>query len=264
MGWFGKKNNVVVANTGTAIANGEGSVAVSGAMIGNIFTGNGGVNGLPISLEKKRDAARISLAKELPFTTKMSVMAFVDASGSMSGFYARGVVQELTERALGFSLAMDDDGQIPVYGFGFDHKLYGIVGANNYQGFVSRSGLGPYGSTNLSASLSFLEKAVKKAQEPVYALIVTDGAPDDRKDVERRLERLSKLQVFIKILVVGNDAGAWSFVKNTLDDNDWAIDNVDGQQMNDPSKLSDQQFADKMVEELSGWFRSAKDAGIIK
>lgn len=219
-------------------------------------------NALPVSLEKKRDAAKVSLSKA-PSVTKMSVMAFVDASGSMSGFYSRGTVQELTERALGFALAMDDDGTIPVYGFGYDHKHYGDVNVSNYQGFVQRSGLGPYGSTNLSASLAFLEKAVKKAQEPVYALIVTDGAPDNRQDVTQRLEGLSKLPVFIKILVVGNDRSAWSFVKNTLDDNNWAVDNVDGQKMTDPSKLSDQEFAAKMVEELNDWFIAARSNDII-
>jgi len=234
---FGKKN--------------EGTVAVA--------------NGpLPVSLEKKRDAARISLAKEVPFSVEMEVMAFVDASGSMTGFYRNGTVQVLTERALGFSLAMDDDGEIPIYGFGYNHESHGKVSVSNYQGFITRSNLGPFGSTNLSASLDFLEKAVKKARKPVYALIVTDGAPDDRVDVTRRLKRLSTLPVFIKILVVGNDGDAWSYVKNTLDDNDWPVDNVDGQLMNDPAKLSDQQFADKMTEELHGWFRSASNAGIIK
>lgn len=218
---------------------------------------------LPVSLEKKRDAARLSLSKEVPFSLRMSVMAFVDASGSMSGFYSRGVVQELTERALGFALAMDDDGEIPVYGFGYEHKHYGDINASNYLGFVNRSGLGPFGSTNLSDSLAFLEKALKKATEPVYAFVVTDGAPDNREDVRKRLERLSSLPVFIKILVVGNDTGAWNFVKS-LDDNNFAIDNVDGQKVNDPSKMTDQEFADKMVEELNGWYRAATNAGIIK
>lgn len=218
---------------------------------------------LPVSLEKKRDAARLSLSKEVPFSLRMNVMAFVDASGSMSGFYSRGVVQELTERALGFALAMDDDGEIPVYGFGYEHKHYGDINASNYLGFVNRSGLGPFGSTNLSDSLAFLEKALKKATEPVYAFVVTDGAPDNREDVRKRLERLSSLPVFIKILVVGNDTGAWNFVKS-LDDNNFAIDNVDGQKVNDPSKMTDQEFADKMVEELNGWYRAATNAGIIK
>lgn len=240
-----KKTSVTVSNAGTA-------------------TNISNSDGIPVSLQKKVDAARISLAKEVPFALKMAVMAFVDASGSMSGFYANGTVQELTERALGFAIAMDDDGEIPVYGFGFDHFDAGTVNASNYQGFVSRSSLGPNGSTNLSASLAFLEKAVKKSQEPVYALIVTDGAPDDRVDVTRRLERLSKLPVFVKILVVGHDRGAWRYVEDTLDNNDWGIDNVDGKLINEPAKLSDQQFADKMTEELHSWYRAASNAGIIK
>lgn len=218
---------------------------------------------LPISLEKKRDAARLSLSKEVPFSLRMSVMAFVDASGSMSGFYRRGIVQELTERALGFALAMDDDGEIPVYGFGSEHKHYGDINAQNYLGFVDRSGLGPHGSTNLSDSLAYLEKVAKKATEPIYALIVTDGAPNNRTDVEARMRRLSTLPVFIKILVVGNDSDAWSFVRDHLDDNDFPIDNVDGQKINDPSQLTDQQFADKMVEELAGWYRLAKDSNLL-
>lgn len=239
------------------VATGDRSVATGGDNNAIIQTGS-----LPVSLMKKRDAAVVSLSKA-PSATKMSVMTFVDASGSMRDMYARGVVQELTERALGFALAMDDDGSIPVYGFGSSHKHYGDITVANYQGFVNRSGLGPYGTTNLSESLTFLEKAAQKATEPIYALIVTDGAPDSRADVKARLERISKLPVFVKILVVGNDRSAWDFVKNTLDDNNWAIDNVDGQKMNDPSKLSDAEFAAKMVEELNDWFISVRNVGII-
>lgn len=235
----------------------SGSNSVNIQVAGNLSTA-------PVSLQKKIEASRVSLSKSSLTGTKMAVMAFVDASGSMYSFYDNGTVQELTERALGFAINVDDDGEIPVYGFGSAHFSAGIVNAQNYQGFVSRSPLHAGGSTNLSASLDFLEKAVKKSKEPVYALIVTDGAPNDRNDVAARMKRLSKLPVFIKILVVGFDGGAWSYVKNTLDDNDWDVDNIDGQLINEPSKLSDQQFADKMVEELSEWRRAATDAGIIK
>lgn len=254
MGWFGK-DKVTVANTGTATAVGAGSYANSGI--------DYGYTGLPVSLEKKRDAARNSLSK-LPVALKMAVRVYVDGSGSMWEFFQNGTVQEVTERGTGYALAMDDDGEVPVGSFANNHVSHGVMTAQNYQGFVNAN-IRCGGGTNLSASLEDLEKAAKKAKEPIYALIVTDGAPNDRRDVKARLDRLSKLPVFVKILVVGNDQSAWNYVVS-LDDDDTnrGIDNVDGQKVPNPAKLSDQEFADLMTEELYDWYRAAQDADIIK
>lgn len=217
-----------------------------------------------VDMMKKVEASKISLQKKSLTGYKMAVRAYIDSSGSMSSFYHNGIVQQLTERALGFTLAIDTDGEIPVATFGYNHVHRANVNLTNYQGVVNREKFYDGGSTNLSASLEDLLKAAKKTREPIYALIVTDGAPNDRKDVARRVTELAKYKVFIKILVVGTDSDAWSYV-SSLDDMTVGrlIDNVDAQRVNDPSALTDQQFADIMVEELDTWFITANNANIL-
>lgn len=218
-----------------------------------------------VSLLKKIDAAKISLSKAPRMQgRKMAVRAYIDASGSMSGFYSNGVVQELTERALGFVLAMDSDGTVPIYTFSYKNVFRANVTVDNYRGIVSSKKFYDGGSTNLSDALVDLERQAMATVEPIYALIVTDGAPDNRNDVATRIKRLASYKVFVKILVVGDSTSAWNYVSN-LDNmtEGRLLDNVDAQRVNDPSKLSDQEFADIMVEELDGWFGLATAAGIL-
>lgn len=216
-----------------------------------------------VSLLKKIDAAKISLSKA-PKVRKMAVRAYIDASGSMSSFYRNGVVQELSERALGFVLAMDDDGEVPTYTFSYKNVLRAVVTIDNYRGIVASRNFFDGGSTNLSDALADLEKVAKVTTEPIYALIVTDGAPDNRADVAARIKRLANYKVFIKILVVGNSVSAWNYIVG-LDDmtEGRLLDNVDAQKINNPSQLTDQQFADMMVEELDDWFVLAENAGLL-
>lgn len=228
-------------------------------------------NPIPVAVEtqidllKKIDASKVSLAKVTRLNgRKMAVRVYVDASTSMGWFYSRGVVQELTERALGFVLAMDSDGMVPVYTFDYKNVFRANVTVDNYRGIVASKGFYRGGSTNLSDSLDDLERAAKITEEPIYALIVTDGAPDNRKDVAERIKRLASYKVFIKILVIGNNSSAWDYVSG-LDNmtEGRLLDNVDAQRINDPSKLSDQEFSDIMVEELDGWFGLAANADIL-
>lgn len=218
-----------------------------------------------VSLQKKVDAAAVSLTKKSLFGFRMAVVALVDASGSMGRMYADGVVQELTERSLGFTLALDDDGVIPVGTFGstFEHKA--DVTKDNYRGIVDRERFYTGGSTNLSDALANLEAAVDSVDEPIYCLIVTDGAPDSRSDVVKRIARLSQYPIFFKFLVVGNDRSAQKFVQDEIDDMTTGrlIDNADAQMISNPSALTDQEFADMMVEELDGWIAEAKRVGLL-
>lgn len=220
-----------------------------------------------VDMMKKVDASRVSLEKKNLTGYRMAVRAYIDSSGSMSNFYSRGTVQELTERALGFALAIDDDGEIPVATFSWDHVHRADVNIENYQGVVNRKNFFDGGGTNLSASLADLLKVAKKLKkndDPIYALIVTDGAPNDRADVAKRVKDLAEYKVFIKFLVVGTDSSAWSYVSG-LDDMTTGrkIDNVDAQKVNNPASLTDAQFADIMVEELDTWFIAAKNASLL-
>jgi hypothetical protein len=98
-----------------------------------------------VDLSKRSGDATVSLLKHLTTAqasghdlgevTAQVVLVF-DYSGSMAGFFERGEVQELTERILGLSLPLDDDGNIQV--FPFDHRAYEpfVVDARNYAGVI--------------------------------------------------------------------------------------------------------------------------------
>jgi hypothetical protein len=97
-------------------------------------------------------------------------------------------------------------------------------------------------------------------------MIVTDGAPNDRVDVVKRIRRLSQYPVFIKFLVVGNDARAWKFVEDDLNNMDSSlrlVDNVNSRRILNLNELTSEKFADLLTEELPEWVDAAKAAGLL-
>jgi Mg-chelatase subunit ChlD len=257
---FGNKNNTngtndhTVARTVKLVKDATGSSAVDLSKVEN----TGGID-----LSKKTQAVVTSLAKNNLAGIRAQVMVVLDHSGSMMGNYESGQVQMLVERFLGFGLAVDADGEIPV--IAFDHKLHSAVNVNitNYTGVVASKIYKPsqMGSTDLTKALEKVRDEAKKTDAPLFVAIVTDGEPDSRDSAREVIKDLARYPVFIKFLAVA----PVRFLRE-LDDmsnSERLLDNVDTKAYSSLITVSDEQFAADMVDEWHGWVKAATAAGIL-
>lgn len=216
-----------------------------------------------VSLRKKTEAVAVSLRKKDMSGVRAQVMVILDHSGSMSSDYQSGKVQDLVERFLGFGLAVDVDGEIPV--IAFDHKVHRAVNVNmsNYSGVVQREIYKPYemGSTDLTRALEKVRDEAKTTDAPLFVAVVTDGEPDDRESAKEIVCELSGYPVFIKFLAVQKVRFLEQL--DDLGNNERLLDNVDTKEYTDLNRVSDEDFAKDMVDEWDSWTKAAVAAGVL-
>lgn len=216
-----------------------------------------------IDLRKKTEAAHISLEKNDIGGIRAQVMVVVDHSGSMYGEYDNGLVQDMVERFLGFGMAVDVDGEIPVVPFDFKAKNAVNVNISNYHNVVKDKIFKPndMGSTNLTDALEKVRDEAKKTDAPLFVAIVTDGEPDDQNSAAAIIKDLARYPVFIKFLAVRKVR----FLEDLDDmsDSERLLDNVDTKEYTDMSTVTDQQFANDMADEWDSWVKLALAAGVL-
>lgn len=214
-------------------------------------------------LRKKTEAATVSLQKRNMGGIRAQVMVVLDHSGSMMYDYMNGKVQSLVDRFLGFGLAVDVDGEVPV--LPFDSRVKPIVNVNmsNYQGVVEREIYKPHdmGLTDLTAALEKVRDAAKKTDAPLFVAIVTDGEPNDRSSAREIIKDLSRYPVFIKFLAVR----PVRFLEelDDMSDSERLLDNVDAKSYSDVSSVTDEQFADDMADEWDSWTTAGLAKGVL-
>jgi hypothetical protein len=223
-------------------------------------------------LAKRADKAGISLSRRNLAGVRAQACLYLDHSRSMHGDYRSGAVQTIVERALGFALQIDADGTVPVTPF--DSRLWPTVDVtvDNHQGVVDRElwHRNKMGGTLMAPPFDHLLKEAKRAQMPLFAIVVGDGSPSDRSATTNLVIELANWPVFIKFLSVRPvdylqelDDLEQKSGRSLIGRSTRKVDNVDAQDMPDPAGLSDLAFADKMVEEWDTWIAAATSAGIL-
>lgn len=217
-----------------------------------------------VDLTKRARKAGISLSKRDLAGIRAQAVLILDHSGSMHNDYKSGVVQILVERALGFALQIDLDGVIPV--IAFDSRVWPTVevGVHNYQGVVDRDiwHRNAMGSTDLAAALTELRDMVEATDAPVFAIIVTDGAPNSKPATTKLVCELAGYPVFLKFLAI--QPVDYLQDLDDLDSSKRLLDNCDAKFLPDPAAMSDLAFADAMVDEWDTWITAAQRAGVLQ
>jgi hypothetical protein len=261
MSLFGSKKTTTVnttlepARTVSFVKDVTGAPAVSFEKVSS----QGGVD-----LTKKFQKAGVSLSKQDLSGVRAQAVLVLDHSASMDQDYANGNVQQIVERALGFALNIDADGKIPVIPFDSRVRKTVVVSLGNYAGVVNnriwdRHGMG---TTNLTDALQVVLDMAKKTDEPLFCIVVTDGAPIDRHSAKRIVCQLASYPVFIKFLAIR----PVDFLQDLddLPDTERLIDNVDAKFLSDPFGMTDLAFAEAMSDEWASWIDLAKRAGLLR
>jgi hypothetical protein len=216
-----------------------------------------------VDLAKRAQKAGISLSKRGLGGIRAQAVLILDHSGSMRNDYKNGTVQMLVERALGFALQVDVDGEIPVIPFDTKVKKTVPVNLRNYQGIVDSEIFKrrDMGTTDLAAALDVLKEMATKTDAPIFAIIVTDGSPNNRRATTKIVCELADYPVFLKFLAI--QPVDYLQELDDLDSSKRRVDNADAKFVTNPAAMSDLEFADAMVDEWDTWIKAATEAGII-
>ena len=236
-------------------------------------------------MTRKVDAAVSALMRaKLNPNQAWQVVLVLDRSGSMDDEYRAGSPQEAVDRALGFAVLVDDDGQVPT--LFFDNRIEEVtVDLDNFHQLVQRNRISARGSTDLTSALRrageivglgslFQGRApqVSKLQTPAYIIVVTDGQPDDARGATDAIRRLSYGPAEIKFLYVGHNEAGWKFLEGLDDDIPVGVsyerggrlfDNVDAKRFSALRTTTDAVFYDAMFDEVPGALAAMRQHGLI-
>lgn len=218
-------------------------------------------------LAKKADKAGLALSKRDLSGVRAQVVVVLDHSGSMSADYQNGSVQTLVERALGFALQVDVDGEVPV--IPFDGRVWPTVdvNVNNYADVVNREiyKKNQMGSTNLTLALEEVRKLAEKTDAPLFAIVITDGNPDNKSTATAKVVELAGYPVFLKFLALREVS--YLSELDDLDASKRLLDNVDAKPEAGSGQnlltATDLEFAEAMVDEWDSWIADATKANVL-
>ncbi|GAA5149816.1 VWA domain-containing protein [Nocardioides marinquilinus] len=240
--------------------------------------------------------AKVSLEKRNLFGTRAKVAVVMDYSGSMTREYREGRVQRLTERILALATQLDDDGAIDFFVFDSTAAHLGEVPLDNYAGAVDRLTQGRrMGTTDYAGAFRVVrdhfgfappklaggekkglfgrkkkvEGAVdvalpdnlRPASEPVFAIFLTDGAPNSKPQAVQALIEVSTAPIFWKFLSIGRES--FDFLQQLDDLEQRVIDNADYKPIGSIDALSDEQLIDALLDEYGEYVTEAKRLGML-
>lgn len=218
-----------------------------------------------IDLLKKK--VTLSLEKKQIAPIRARVAVVFDASGSMYSLYKKGIVQEAFERVLAIAAAFDDDGELDVWFFAKDFLRAPSVTAQDYENYVARAyKLGSKGGTNNEPPV--MADVIRKytVEEPnihlpTYIIFFSDGGVSSKSKIARLITDSSHHNLFWQFVGLGN---ANYGVLRELDDLQGRfIDNADFFELDDISKVSDEELYDRLLNEFPGWIEEARRKNIL-
>ncbi|MBR3623187.1 MAG: VWA domain-containing protein, partial [Selenomonadaceae bacterium] len=164
-----------------------------------------------VSLEKKLAEGApklVSLAKPLKVSLEKHkltdiiarVALVLDISGSMSGRYRDGTVQEIVNRTLPLAVQFDDDGELDFWYYGSKHKRMPSLNMGNYlsavptnwQNFMTKLGCG----NNEPPVIRDVMDEYEDSDIPAYIMFITDGGVSQSNKIKALITEASSMPIF--------------------------------------------------------------------
>lgn len=233
-------------------------------------------SGKKVSLEKKLEKGApklVSLVKPLQVELEKRnlldciarVALVLDISGSMSGRYKNGTVQEIVNKTLPLAVQFDDDGELDFWYYGTTCRRMPSVNMENYESAVPEDwkklmhSLG--GSNNEVLVIRDIMQEYKKSKQPVYVLFITDGGVSQAGAIKKLLKEASTSPVFWQFVGVG---GSNYGVLEKLDTMEGRyVDNANFCALDDFKKVSNQELYSRLLNEFPQWMKEIRQKGMI-
>jgi hypothetical protein len=247
---------------------------------------------LPVEMRKRlslrKEQVAVSLRKHGAEGITARVVLVLDASGSMSRLYAKGIVAEVVERMAAVAAQLDDDGAMQAWTFATNparlpdlrpgdlpewlrlHVRVGQVGLLG-RGRRPRKGLESgqvdmrtVGFQNEEQKVIAQVRAYVREHpvgDPTLVLFFSDGGVYRNAEIERELRQAVEEPIFWQFVGLGtSDYGVLQRF-DTLPDR--RVDNVGFFAVDDISTVPDGELYDRLLSEFPSWIRAARQAGIL-
>lgn len=212
-----------------------------------------------INLEK----SLVNLSKEKGINLSKQtarVAAVMDYSGSMRRLYKDGNVQRAMSRLMPIALRLDDDGELQSWLF---HNSYtripdsmNLANFSNYVEAVLMTKGGRMGGTSYAPVLEDIKYYYTEQHPqntPVFVIFITDGSNDDKRATNKIIQELSKTNIFIQFIGIGNES--FEYLERLDDLNGRECDNTGFIKVADFDKMTDDELYNKVMEQYFDWLK---------
>ncbi|MDX3078478.1 VWA domain-containing protein [Streptomyces sp. MI02-7b] len=240
-------------------------------------------------LSLRKEQVAVSLRKHGAADVVARVVLVLDASGSMSGLYARGVVAGVVERMAAVAAQMDDDGEMQAWTFASYParlpdlrlaelpewlRLHVRVGELSLFGRPKkpRHGMQPgqvdmrlVGIQNEEQKVIAEVRAFVRANPapvPTLVLFFSDGGVYRNAQIEQQLREAVEEPLFWQFVGLGRANFGVLERFDTLPGR--RVDNVGFFAVDDIATVPDAELYDRILSEFPSWLTAARRAGILR
>ncbi|MEV0219416.1 VWA domain-containing protein [Streptomyces sp. NPDC050704] len=246
---------------------------------------------LPVDMRKRlslrKEQVAVSLSKHGATGVTARVILVLDASGSMSSLYHKGIVTDVVERMAAVAAQLDDDGEMQAWTFASQParlpdlrlgelpdwlRLHVRVGELTlFRRKKARRGL-EAGQVDMRAVgiqneeqkvIAQVRSHVREnpAAAPTLVLFFSDGGVYRNAEIERELREAVEEPIFWQFVGLGRSNYGVLERLDTLSGR--RVDNVGFFAVDDISTLPDPELYDRLLSEFPAWITAAGQAGIL-
>src|SRR5690606_1850065 len=246
---------------------------------------------LPVDMRKRlslrKEQVAVSLRKHGAADVTARVILVLDASGSMSFLYSKGVVADVVERMAAVAAQLDDDGEMQAWTFATNParlpdlrlgelpewlRLHVRVGEMSlFRRRGRKKGLDPSQVDRRAVGIQNEEQKViaevrsfvrdHPASAPTLVLFFSDGGVYRNAEIERELRDAVEEPIFWQFVGLGRaDYGVLERF-DTLPGR--RVDNVGFFAVDDIGTVPDPELYDRLLSEFPAWIAAAGRAGIL-
>jgi hypothetical protein len=246
---------------------------------------------LPVDMRKRlslrKEQVAVSLRKHGAVGVRARVILVLDASGSMSFLYSKGVVADVVERMAAVAAQLDDDGEMQAWTFASNPARLPDLALGDLPDWLERhvrvgeltlfrrkkpkKGLLPGQVDMRAVGIQNEEQKViaevrtfvreHPAADPTLVLFFSDGGVYRNKEIEKELREAVDEPVFWQFVGLGRSNYGVLERFDTLPGR--RVDNVGFFAVDDISDVPDPELYDRLLSEFPSWTKEARRLGII-
>ncbi|MFE7813824.1 VWA domain-containing protein [Streptomyces sp. NPDC057433] len=246
---------------------------------------------LPVDMRKRlslrKEQVAVSLRQHGAAGVTARVVLVLDASGSMSFLYSKGVVADVVERMAAVAAQLDDDGEMQAWTFASNParlpdlllgelpewlRLHVRVGEMSLFRRGRKKGLDPSQVDMREVGIQNEEQKViaevrsfvrhSPAAAPTLVLFFSDGGVYRNAEIERELREAVEEPIFWQFVGLGRANYGVLERFDTLPGR--LVDNVGFFAVDDIGTVPDPELYDRLLSEFPQWITAAGRAGILR
>jgi stress response protein SCP2 len=251
-----------------------------------------GEDRLPVDMRKRlslrKEQVAVSLRKHGAVDLTARVVLVLDASGSMSFLYSKGVVADVVERMTAVAAQLDDDGEMQAWTFASNPARLPDLAVGDLPEWLERhvrvgeltlfrrsrkprKGMLPGQVDMRAVGIQNEEQKViaevrayvreRPAADPTLVLFFSDGGVYRNKEIEKELMEAVDEPIFWQFVGLGRSNYGVLERFDTLPGR--RVDNVGFFAVDDIGDVPDPELYDRLLSEFPSWVREARRLGIL-